>query len=220
MDLKKCSKCGEYKELTEFQADKSKKSGYKSQCKACIKSNIKRQEYMKKYRDEHKDYYSLKYTEYSKNNREKLNTRSREYRKNHPEKTKEYYIKNKLKILEYSKIYRESEHGRDIRKKYYYSEKARANKITQRVKRRTKIFSGDTDITLQKVYERDKGVCKLCGELCDWNDIEHKNGYAVVGSNYPSIDHIIPISKNGSHTWDNVQLAHFRCNSVKQDKTL
>ena len=28
----------------------------------------------------------------------------------------------------------------------------------------------DTDISLEKVYLKDKGVCYLCGKQCDWND--------------------------------------------------
>ena len=35
---------------------------------------------------------------------------------------------------------------------------------------------------------------------------------------YPTIDHIIPLSKGGTHTWNNVQLAHMCCNAGKCDK--
>ena len=43
-----------------------------------------------------------------------------------------------------------------------------------------------------------------------------KNGH--IGRHYPTLDHIIPLSKGGSHTWDNVQLAHMGCNAGKCDK--
>jgi 5-methylcytosine-specific restriction endonuclease McrA len=33
----------------------------------------------------------------------------------------------------------------------------------------------------------------------------------------PTVDHIIPLAKGGTHTWDNVQLAHWSCNSDKRD---
>lgn len=69
----------------------------------------------------------------------------------------------------------------------------------------------DKDITLEALYRRDAGVCYLCGGLCDWDD-KHDN---VVGANYPSIDHIIPIARGGLHSWGNVRLAHHLCNSVK-----
>lgn len=68
----------------------------------------------------------------------------------------------------------------------------------------------DNDITLEKLFERDKGICRLCGKPCDRND-------KTCGPNYPSIDHIIPISKGGKHVWDNVQLAHRQCNIAKRD---
>ena len=69
----------------------------------------------------------------------------------------------------------------------------------------------DNDITLEALYRRDAGVCYLCGKLCDWDD-RHDN---IVGANYPSIDHVIPIARGGLHSWGNVRLAHHGCNSAK-----
>jgi len=71
----------------------------------------------------------------------------------------------------------------------------------------------DKDITLEALYRRDSGVCYLCGGVCDWND---KKGN-IVGGLYPSIDHIIPVSRGGLHSWDNVRLAHFQCNAKKSN---
>ncbi len=68
-------------------------------------------------------------------------------------------------------------------------------------------------ITLKKLIERDGNVCKICGKPCDAND----RRYGSSGPLYPSIDHIKPMSKGGTHTWDNVQLAHIMCNSIKRD---
>jgi 5-methylcytosine-specific restriction endonuclease McrA len=33
-----------------------------------------------------------------------------------------------------------------------------------------------------------------------------------------SLDHIVPVSKGGTHTRDNVQAAHLRCNQAKGDR--
>jgi len=33
----------------------------------------------------------------------------------------------------------------------------------------------------------------------------------------PTIDHVIPLSKGGTHEPANVQLAHYYCNSIKAD---
>lgn len=84
--------------------------------------------------------------------------------------------------------------------------------------RRLRRMSGrkhDTDITLEKLFQRDAGVCYLCGKACDWSDIEDKDGAMIAGGTYPSIDHVKPISKGGLHTWDNIRLACRACNTKK-----
>lgn len=73
----------------------------------------------------------------------------------------------------------------------------------------------DKDITLEALYRRDSGVCYLCGKPCDWNDRDAEHN--ICGKNYPSIDHLIPVSRGGKHSWDNVRLAHCGCNSAKSN---
>lgn len=73
----------------------------------------------------------------------------------------------------------------------------------------------DTDITLEKLFNRDGGVCYICGQLCDWSDITEKDGTMIAGNNYPSIDHVKPVSKGGTHTWGNIKLACRACNTLK-----
>lgn len=77
------------------------------------------------------------------------------------------------------------------------------------------------NISLEKLTQRDKGVCKICGREVDINDYYYSDeGYFIAGNNYPSIDHIIPLAKGGTHTWNNVQLAHRYCNSIKSDNII
>lgn len=78
----------------------------------------------------------------------------------------------------------------------------------------------DKDITLKKVYAKDNGVCYLCGVVCNWNDYKTINNSFVVGKTYPTIEHVKPLSKGGTHTWGNVRLACHFCNSVKSDKVV
>ena len=75
----------------------------------------------------------------------------------------------------------------------------------------------DYDISLKKLAARDGNICQICGQPVDWEDKILKKVRYVYGNNYPSIDHIIPKSKGGLHAWDNVQLAHRHCNSLKND---
>ena len=76
----------------------------------------------------------------------------------------------------------------------------------------------DHDITRQKLMERDKGICQICGLPVDPSDYTIVNGKFITGDNYPSVDHIIPKTKGGLHEWSNVQLTHYRCNVKKSNK--
>jgi len=73
----------------------------------------------------------------------------------------------------------------------------------------------DRDITAKKLYYRDGGVCWICGKPCDIDDYEEKDGTVVCGDNYPSVDHVVPISEGGTDSWDNVKLAHRSCNTKR-----
>lgn len=75
----------------------------------------------------------------------------------------------------------------------------------------------DKDISVDGLYRRDKGICALCGKPCNLEDYTMLDGIKICGDWYPSVDHIIPLAKGGLHSWDNVQLAHRRCNWEKSD---
>ena len=69
----------------------------------------------------------------------------------------------------------------------------------------------DLSITLPKLFIRDEGRCQICGRELSFTGNPN-------GKYYPSIDHIIPLSKGGKHEWKNVQLACRKCNTIKCDK--
>ena len=77
--LKKCTKCGTEKALSEFSKDKRSKDGYYRNCKSCNKA----------YRETNKD-------------------KIKAYREANKEKRKAYREANKDKLKEYSKAYRET----------------------------------------------------------------------------------------------------------------
>lgn len=108
-------------------------------------------------------------------------------------------------------------------KKYCSSKCAsRKNNRTKRSKRDDRLRANgdvDYDITIAKLIKRDGKRCYICGEECDSNDYEVRDdGSYVAGNMYPSIEHVVPVSKGGTHTWDNVLIAHRICNSLKSDK--
>ena len=82
-------------------------------------------------------------------------------------------------------------------------------------KRLEKYNISNDKIDLKVLYKRDRGICYLCGEKCDWNDHKWKNGIHYTGNYYPSRDHVIPLALGGEHTWENVRLAHMKCNMEK-----
>lgn len=97
----------------------------------------------------------------------------------------------------------------------------KVNNAVQKDRRvsRIKGVIDDRTITLEKVYEKSRGVCALCGRQCSFEDYTVRDdGTFIAGNDYPSIDHIIPLSKGGRHAWGNVQLACRICNSRKSDK--
>lgn len=71
----------------------------------------------------------------------------------------------------------------------------------------------DSDISVEGIMKRDGTDCYLCGEEVD-NEVHYTE------RTYPTIEHVIPISKGGTHTWGNVKLAHRHCNALKSNKIL
>lgn len=122
-------------------------------------------------------------------------------------------LERELKELE--KRYKRIVSAYNTRQNKKAERKRRELRREKRIKTNGKMDSG---ISIQRVYARDNGVCYLCGKRCDFSDHKiTKEGYFIVGNNYPSIEHVIPLSKGGTHTWDNVRLAHMICNSLKND---
>lgn len=68
----------------------------------------------------------------------------------------------------------------------------------------------DQSVTLNNVYDRFSGICQICGKHLTFD-------CSCISDDYPSIDHIIPLSKGGSHEWKNVQLLCRKCNYTKSD---
>ena len=103
---------------------------------------------------------------------------------------------------------------------FYYSTKAickdctiarqkRASNRKKELKRKNSYTRESKMISARTLYERDGGICWICGGMCDINADPNSNYY-------PSVDHIVPQSLGGKDTLDNVRLAHRICNTVRR----
>lgn len=72
--------------------------------------------------------------------------------------------------------------------------------------RRTTAEKVGDNITWQELGERDGWRCHLCGLKV------LKRGGTAKQPKGATVDHIVPIADHGTHTWDNVALAHRLCN--------
>lgn len=72
-------------------------------------------------------------------------------------------------------------------------------------------------IRLDDLIKRDSGICYICGCKTSKADQTYVRGYKKCGPTYPTIDHVKPLARGGTHTWDNVRLACHRCNAIKRD---
>lgn len=121
-----------------------------------------------------------------------------------------YRKENKLKLrnvkceycgMEFKTWYSKQQCCSDICSLKYYNKQ-----------RRGKIKGGFIEnISLVKLFFRDNGRCQLCGKKLNLKRV-------VPHPLAPTIDHIIPLSKDGEHSYQNVQLVCFYCNSIKGDR--
>lgn len=58
-----------------------------------------------------------------------------------------------------------------------------------------------TNLSRRAVFARDNWKCQYCGTAAE------------------TVDHVVPRSRGGSHSWENVVAACRKCNSRKRDKT-
>jgi 5-methylcytosine-specific restriction endonuclease McrA len=63
-------------------------------------------------------------------------------------------------------------------------------------------YRAQVSLTRKAVFARDSGRCAYCGKGAT------------------TIDHVVPRSRGGRHSWDNVVAACSRCNHLKADRTL
>lgn len=174
---RKCTMCGEDKEINEFNFLNKKKGVYNPKCKECrkryretnkehLKEKSKqyyeankdyRKEYQKQYREANKEIIKEKDKRYREVNKERLNERSKQYREANKEHIKQYREANKDKIKEYGRQYNEinKEFIKERRKRHYEVNK-------ERISERHKQYYGTNK---EKLKEKSKQYRKAHKEI-------------------------------------------------------
>lgn len=76
-------------------------------------------------------------------------------------------------------------------------------------------------VSLAKLIARDDSICWICGGIVDEEDFTiDENGNFAAGRRYPSVDHVVPLSRGGKNDMSNAKLAHCFCNAIKSAGTV
>lgn len=172
---------------------------------------------IREYRAQNKEQIKQREREYRKRNQDRIREREARYKAKNAEtlseKRKAHYAANREAMIQRSKAYR-LQHPETV--KAYDKQYARDNpdKIHAKGAKRRAVFRNAyvEPISREKVYERDNGICGLCGEKIELR-------YTAPHPKSLSLDHIVPLTKGGAHIYENVQIAHYGCNSRKGNRT-
>jgi 5-methylcytosine-specific restriction endonuclease McrA len=100
------------------------------------------------------------------------------------------------------------------RAKYAADSEFRDYTITRVQARRTDLLGPEISNVRELVaylVNKFNGICQLC-----FSPVTGQTGNRDPSA--PSPDHVIPLSLGGSHSLDNLQLSHLRCNLIKGNR--
>ena len=213
--MKRSSKCGEILHISRFHKDKNGKYKTRPNCKECSRK------YQKEYNKNNKEKISNRNKKGYEKNKNNILKHQKEYNKNNKEKIskrrKIWYEENKDDILKRSKERYEKNKDSIIEKQKEYNKKWAKNNpekiLNRNNKRRNKEESQGNGITKEQWYEMMEFFdwkCAYSGEYLGGDNKDRKR----------TIDHIVPISKNGEHeVWNCVPMIK-SYNSKKHDNDM
>jgi len=155
----------------------------------------------KAYRETHKD----KKAAYREVHKDEIAAYNAAYGEAHKAESAAYREKNKDRIAARQKAYREANKA-EILARVAAWQKAHPDKCRDRNARRRALKRGAfvEPISRAVVFDRDAGRCHLCGKKVDpkhWH-----------------LDHIVPLSQGGEHSYKNVAVSCPTCNLRKHNK--
>lgn len=195
---------------TEFYKNNRYSDGLDCKCKTCAKMYARKNrsyEKSRKYAIANRDRINERRRErriesdkereyardrYAKNKTKIRKTRNEKYAQRYYQTAKRYYGNNADKIKERTSAYKKTERGRRVSIESFH-------------RRRDRINATINDLTASEwdeIIEKQENKCARC------------NGTFDV-STPPTIDHIVPVSKGGPTTKNNIQALCGKCNSAK-----
>jgi len=151
--MKKCSKCGIEKPLTEFHKNKRKKDGHRSECKSCTKQYTA--EYLA--RPEIKERRKQQTAEYRAQNKERRKQYNAEYRTRPEvkERNAEYYAQNKERRKQQAAEYQARPEIKERRKQQQAEYYARPEIKERRKQRAAEWYAQNKERIKQQKAEYD-----------------------------------------------------------------
>lgn len=145
--------------------------------------------------------------QYTPRCKECLNKQSSQWRRENPDKVKSnwkgYQAENQDHLSAKNSKWRSENKDAITEYQRKYRQEHPEKKRESEQRRRATLAGVPTDnVKLEKVLARDGNICYLCG------------GETAK----PTLDHVIPLSRGGSHTYDNIRIACGSCNSRKKDR--
>lgn len=184
---KACKTCGATKALSDFRRSGITRDGYGAHCLSCSRAQTREYKAIAKQRDP-----------MAVRAQEALD--ARRWRARNPELAR-------ARGLEAGRKWRLADPARkNAATRAWYAanlDHARAIKRKSSLNRHSKkLLAFVEEIDPLVVFERDGGVCGICGGSVSRLERWH-------------VDHVMPLSRGGQHAYDNVQLAHAHCNISK-----
>ncbi len=218
-ELKAAAK--KYRESHKEQYRENQRKWQQSHREQCRASNQKSHQ---KNKDQRHEYYLKnrekilkKAHERYHNNKESILVQVHEYRAENPDKPCEaahkYYHSHKQEVLRkaseaYHSRPEKQKHKREYTNYYRHTPKGHAVMQQARYKRYAAMNGNNSEDLTDLILEirSSEVTCHICGQKLHGKDCH--------------IDHIIPLSKGGSHTSDNIAPACPKCNIEKGNKIL
>ena len=198
-ESKACTKCGQIKPYSDFYKAKKYKTGLQSACKVCSYESVKASVAKKP------EHYDRKSREWQINNRSHLNDLARKYYWADPEtyraRTRAWQAEHKDFIAIKNFVYKTENAERLSELSKEWRAKNPDKVVEQNNRRRQRMYDNGMFFVSQKEVRRlMSSPCFYCG-----GKTQH-------------LDHVVPISRGGTHSIGNLVPACQKCNQSKSNK--